>query len=140
MVDDALKLQEEKDPVCLNIMDDSEFDDWRLLYMTPSHLDHLMDAQVSGDPEIHDLPSRLKLNMPGDFKFNLSDVPLTNRQMMAVSLIFCSGIGKAKAAEIMEITHQSLNGHLKSAVNRMKLYYKPQEYYPGNEDGGGELI
>ncbi|MFQ5717273.1 MAG: hypothetical protein ACE5GQ_09255 [Nitrospinales bacterium] len=53
-------------------------------------------------------------------RIDLVDARLTDKQMIAVSLVFYGNLRKVRAAQVMRITKQSLECHLKAALNKIE--------------------
>jgi len=50
---------------------------------------------------------------------DIGDMGLTDRQIVAVSLVFFGGIKRTLAAKIMKISCQALRGHIKAGLKKM---------------------
>jgi len=50
----------------------------------------------------------------------LEELPLTDKQLMAVCLVFYGGIKKKSAARAMKISAQALSDHIKAALKKIK--------------------
>ncbi|MZG30675.1 MAG: DUF134 domain-containing protein [Nitrospinae bacterium] len=50
---------------------------------------------------------------------NLEGMGLTDRQLMAVSLVFYGGLSKKLAARIMKISSQAISDHIKAALKKI---------------------
>lgn len=94
--------------------------DWRLLYMAPGDLEGLRDAKILADSPAGDFFTRGGIEFPPDLNIDINQVSLTSKQMIAISLVYFSRMSKAKAAEVMSISTQSLSYHLKAAAKRLK--------------------
>ena len=55
---------------------------------------------------------------------DIGSMGLTDRQMVAVSLVFFGGIKKNLAAKIMKISCQALRGHIKAGLKKMSKMLK----------------
>ena len=51
---------------------------------------------------------------------NLEELPLTDRQLMAVCLVFYGGVKKKRAARAMNISAQALSDHVKAALGKIQ--------------------
>ncbi len=51
---------------------------------------------------------------------DLEDAKLTDKQMIAISLVFYGNIPKSRAARVMKITYQSLNDHINGALKKIE--------------------
>jgi predicted DNA-binding protein (UPF0251 family) len=49
----------------------------------------------------------------------LGELDLTDRQLMAVSLVFYGGLKKNRAARAMNISSQALTDHLKAGLKKI---------------------
>lgn len=105
-----------------------EFDDWskdtesidnRLQYFQMEHLDLMTQersAQFSPEGGGREGAFRYLKKLP----INLEEAKLTDKQMIAISLVFYGNIPKSKAARAMKITHQSLNDHISGALKKIE--------------------
>ena len=55
-----------------------------------------------------------------DVKLDLGHLGLTDRQLLAVSLVFYGRVAKARAARAMKISPQSLSEHLQAALKKIQ--------------------
>ena len=55
-----------------------------------------------------------------DVKLDLGHLGLTDRQLLAVSLVFFGRVAKARAARAMKISPQSLSEHLQAALKKIQ--------------------
>lgn len=94
--------------------------DWRLLYMAPGDLEGMRDAKLLADSSAGDFYTREGFEFSADFNIDMNQVSLTGKQMIAVSLVYFSRMSRAKAADAMSISTQSLSYHLKAATKRLK--------------------
>ncbi len=53
-------------------------------------------------------------------RVDLEAVPLTDRQLIAVSLVFYGGVKKKRAARVMKISYQALDKHLDAALRKIE--------------------
>lgn len=51
---------------------------------------------------------------------DLENAKLTDKQMIAISLVFYGNIPKSRAARAMKITYQSLNDHINGALKKIE--------------------
>ncbi|KMP10756.1 hypothetical protein UR09_03065 [Candidatus Nitromaritima sp. SCGC AAA799-A02] len=97
-------------------------DDWRLLYMAPGDLESMRNGQMLSSCPPGEYHRRGNYEFPMDLIIDFNKTPLTNKQMIAVSLVYFSGIGKMRASRVMNISHQALNYHLKAAAKKLKKF------------------
>ena len=55
-----------------------------------------------------------------DRLIDLETVPLTDKQLIAVSLVFYGRVKKKRAAKAMNIASQSIDDHLKAALKKIQ--------------------
>ena len=55
-----------------------------------------------------------------ELKLDLGHLDLTDRQLLAVSLVFYGRVAKARAARAMKISPQSLAEHLQAALKKIQ--------------------
>jgi predicted DNA-binding protein (UPF0251 family) len=55
-----------------------------------------------------------------DVKLDLGHLGLTDRQLLAVSLVFYGRVAKSRAARAMKISPQSLSEHLQAALKKIQ--------------------
>ncbi|MBI4384140.1 MAG: hypothetical protein HY579_08925 [Nitrospinae bacterium] len=53
-------------------------------------------------------------------RIDLDTLPLTDKQLVAVSLVFYGGVKKMRAAGIMKISNQALGDHLRAALKKIE--------------------
>lgn len=74
-------------------------------------------AQKSGAGEYACLSEYAYLR---DHRIDLEAIPLTDRQLMAVAMVFYGGVKKRRAAEAMKISNQALGEHIKAALKKIE--------------------
>jgi predicted DNA-binding protein (UPF0251 family) len=63
--------------------------------------------------------------VPVDFEYlkeasiDLGEARLTDKQLMAVCMVFYGGVKKKRAAQAMNITSQALSDHVKAALKKI---------------------
>jgi len=92
--------------------------DYRLRFFPPDELEIIRNAQNLG-AECRDYRPRSEFSYLKDGFLNLEDMKLTDKQLMAVSLVFYGGLKKKLAARIMKISSQALSDHLKAGLKKM---------------------
>ncbi len=55
-----------------------------------------------------------------DRPLDLDALPLTDKQLTAVSLVFYGRVKKKRAARVMKITAQALDDHIKAALKKIQ--------------------
>ncbi|GJL78820.1 MAG: hypothetical protein NPINA01_18090 [Nitrospinaceae bacterium] len=107
----------EKDPKLEAPIEDSRWDA-QLSFASHGVLEslggNLPDGEAPGDFFPRDQNSHLK-----DIRINLGELDLTDRQLMAVSLVFYGGVKKNRAARAMQITSQALTDHINAALKKI---------------------
>ena len=53
-------------------------------------------------------------------RIDLEAIPLTDKQLMAVSMVFYGGVKKKRAAGAMKISNQALDDHIKAALKKIE--------------------
>ena len=74
----------------------------------------LTAGESAGDFSPRDAYSHLK-----NVSIDLGGLDLTDRQLMAVSLVFYGGVKKKRAARVMSITSQAVTDHLNAALKKI---------------------
>jgi predicted DNA-binding protein (UPF0251 family) len=92
--------------------------DPQLSFASPDVLETLggqvADGDASGDFSPRDEFSHLK-----NTRIDLGGLDLTDRQLMAVSLVFYGGVKKNRAARVMSISSQAVSDHLNAALKKI---------------------
>ncbi len=94
--------------------------DYHLRFFPPDELEIIRNAQNFG-VEFQDYRPHSEFSYLKEGFLNLEDMGLTDRQLMAVSLVFYGGLKKKLAARIMKISSQALSDHLKAGLKKMTL-------------------
>ncbi len=55
-----------------------------------------------------------------DISIDLGQICLTDKQLMAVCMVFYGGVKKKRAAQAMNITSQALSDHIKAALKKIE--------------------
>ncbi|PIP73312.1 MAG: hypothetical protein COW89_02905 [Nitrospinae bacterium CG22_combo_CG10-13_8_21_14_all_47_10] len=93
-------------------------EDYHLRFFPPDELEIIRSAQHLG-VEYQDYCPQPEFSYLKEGPLNLEDMGLTDRQLMAVSLVFYGGIKKKLAARIMKISSQALSDHIKAGLKKM---------------------
>lgn len=72
------------------------------------------NGAVAGDFSVRDQFSHLK-----NIRIDLGGLDLTDRQLLAVSLVFYGGVKKKRAARVMSISSQAVTDHLNAALKKI---------------------
>lgn len=101
-------------------IDDSRWDP-QLSFASPDVLESLGNrfsdggaGGSAGDFSPRDGFSHLK-----NARIDLGGLDLTDRQLMAVSLVFYGGVKKKRAARVMSISSQAVTDHLNAALKKI---------------------
>lgn len=98
-------------------IDDSPWDP-QLSFASPDVLEalgcHVSNGEAAGDFFPRDPFSHLK-----NVRIDLGGLDLTDRQLMAVSLVFYGGVKKKRAARVMSISSQAVTDHLNAALKKI---------------------
>jgi predicted DNA-binding protein (UPF0251 family) len=92
--------------------------DYHLRYFPLDELENIRNAQHL-NVEYHEFHSREDFSYLREKSFKIEDMGLTDKQMMAVSLVFYGGLKKKIAARIMKISSQALSDHLKAGLKKI---------------------
>ena len=98
------------EPVDSNVNCGSECD-YHLRYFPLNELDNIRNAQQL-NVEYQDYRPRSEFSYLKDGFLNIEDMGLTDKQLMAISLVFYGGLKKKFAARVMKISSQALSDHL----------------------------
>ena len=93
-------------------------DDYHLRFFPPDELETIRNAQ-NFDVKYEDYRPRSEFSYLKEGFLNLEDMRLTDKQLMAVSLVFYGGLTKKLAARIMKISSQALSDHVKAGLKKM---------------------
>ena len=112
-----LKTLPRRDGVDSGINDSTE-NDYHLRFFPLTELEIIRNAQHF-NVEYDDYHSRGEYSYLKDIALNIEDMGLTDKQLMAVSLVFYGGLKKNLSARIMKISSQALSDHLKAGLKKM---------------------
>ncbi|MFQ5443124.1 MAG: hypothetical protein ACE5EK_00780 [Nitrospinales bacterium] len=90
-----------------------------LKFYLPRSLETLQNAVIT-DSTAETYFSRKDYAHLKDVSFNLEEARLTDKQMIAVSLVFYGGVKKKRAAQAMKVSIQALQTHLNVALKKMQ--------------------
>ncbi len=97
--------------------------DYHLSYFPPDELEILRNYQDLESPSL-EFKSKDEYSYLKEQSMDIGSMGLTDRQMVAVSLVFFGGIKKNLAAKIMKISCQALRGHIKAGLKKMSKMLK----------------
>jgi predicted DNA-binding protein (UPF0251 family) len=92
--------------------------DYHLRFFPLNDLENIRNAQHF-NVECQDYHSRSEFSYLKEKPLNIEDMGLTDKQLMAVSLVFYGGLKKKVAARIMKISSQALSDHIKAGIRKM---------------------
>lgn len=98
-------------------IDDSRWDP-QLSFASPDVLETL-GCQVSNGDASGDFSPRDQFSHLKNVRIDLGGLDLTDRQLMAVSLVFYGGVKKNRAARVMSISSQAVSDHLNAALKKI---------------------
>lgn len=98
-------------------IDDSGWDQ-RLRFVSHNVLESLGDEIPNGEAPGDFFP-RDRYSHLRDIRIDLGKLDLTDRQLMAVSLVFYGGLKKNRAARAMKISSQALTDHLNAGLKKI---------------------
>ena len=101
-------------------IDDSPWDS-HLSFASPEVMESLGNQFFSGEAgeAAGDFFSRAKVSHLKNVRFDLGRLDLTDRQLMAVSLVYYGGVKKNRAARAMSISSQAVTDHLNAALKKI---------------------
>ncbi len=101
-------------------IDDSRWDP-QLNFACPDVIESLGNRFSNGEAgeAAGDYFSRAKDVHLKKVRIDLGGLDLTDRQLMAVSLVFYGGVKKKRAARVMSITSQAVTDHLNAALKKI---------------------
>lgn len=100
----------------LGIPELSAWDD-RLTFAAPEILELMRNTMSESSGEFG---PRREYEHLKQVRFDLGKLDLTDRQLLAVSLVFYGGVAKARAARAMKISSQALTDHLTAALKKIQ--------------------
>lgn len=102
----------------LGIPELSAWDD-RLTFAAPEILELMRNTMSCAESSGEFGPRREYAHLK-QVRFDLGKLDLTDRQLLAVSLVFYGGVAKARAARAMKISSQALTDHLTAALKKIQ--------------------
>ena len=97
--------------------------DYHLRFFPPDELELIRNAQNLG-VEYQDYRPHSEFSYLKEGSLNLGEMGLTDRQLMAVALVFYGGLKKKIAARIMKISSQALTDHINAGLKKMSHVLK----------------
>jgi predicted DNA-binding protein (UPF0251 family) len=93
-------------------------DDSRLYFSLPDELEFWLNrlAGEFSDSSCHPRPEFAYLK---EVPIDLGEARLTDKQLMAVCMVFYGGVKKKRAAQAMNITSQALSDHINAALKKI---------------------
>ena len=98
-------------------LDDSRWDPH--LSFTSPHVLESLGSQVSSGEAVGDFSPRAGFSHLKKVSIDLGGLDLTDRQLLAVSLVFYGGVKKNRAARAMSISSQAVTDHLNAALKKI---------------------
>jgi len=98
-------------------IDDSLWDK-QLSFASPEVLESL-GSQVARGATAGDFSPRAQFSHLKTARIDLGGLDLTDRQLLAVSLVFYGGVKKNRAARVMSISSQAVTDHLNAALKKI---------------------
>ncbi len=92
-------------------------DDSRLSFSLPEELEFWLN-RLTGD--YGDCQARPAFEHLKEASIDLAEARLTDKQLMAVCMVFYGGVKKKRAAQAMNITSQALSDHIKAALKKIE--------------------
>ena len=93
-------------------------DDSRLYFSLPDELEFWLN-RLAGDSSEGGCHPRSEFEYLKEVSIDLGEVRLTDKQLMAVCMVFYGGVKKKRAAQAMNITSQALSDHIKAALKKI---------------------
>jgi predicted DNA-binding protein (UPF0251 family) len=93
-------------------------DDSRLYFSLPDELEFWLN-RLAGDLSDGGCHPRSEFEYLKEVSIDLGEVRLTDKQLMAVCMVFYGGVKKKRAAQAMNITSQALSDHVKAALKKI---------------------
>jgi predicted DNA-binding protein (UPF0251 family) len=98
-------------------IDDSPWDK-QLSFASPNILESL-GSRVASGATVGDFSPRDQFSHLKAVRIDLGGLDLTDRQLLAVSLVFYGGVKKKRAARVMSISSQAVTDHLNAALKKI---------------------
>ena len=93
-------------------------DDSRLYFSLPDELEFWLN-RLAGGPSDGGCHPRSEFEYLKEASIDLGEARLTDKQLMAVCMVFYGGVKKKRAAQAMNITSQALSDHVKAALKKI---------------------
>ncbi len=93
-------------------------DDSRLYFSLPEELEFWLN-RLAGDLSDGSCHPRSEFEYLKEVSIDLGEARLTDKQLMAVCMVFYGGVKKKRAAQAMNITSQALSDHVKAALKKI---------------------
>jgi len=93
-------------------------DDSRLYFSLPDDLEFWLN-RLAGDAAEGSCYPRSEFEYLKEASIDLGEARLTDKQLMAVCMVFYGGVKKKRAAQAMNITSQALSDHVKAALKKI---------------------
>jgi predicted DNA-binding protein (UPF0251 family) len=93
-------------------------DDSRLYFSLPEDLEFWLN-RLAGDLSDEGCHPRSEFAYLKEVTIDLGEARLTDKQLMAVCMVFYGGVKKKRAAQAMNITSQALSDHVKAALKKI---------------------
>ncbi len=93
-------------------------DDSRLYFSLPDELEFWLN-RLAGDAPDSGCNPRAEFEYLKEVSIDLGEARLTDKQLMAVCMVFYGGVKKKRAAQAMNITSQALSDHIKAALKKI---------------------
>ena len=93
-------------------------DDSRLCFSLPEDLEFWLN-RLAGDLSDGSCHPRPEFEYLKEASIDLAEARLTDKQLMAVCMVFYGGVKKKRAAQAMNITSQALSDHIKAALKKI---------------------
>ncbi len=94
-------------------------DDYRLNFALPDTLDTIVNG-LCRKGQAGDYVPREEYAYLKETHINLEKARLTDKQLMAVSLVFYGGVKKRRASRAMGISSQALTDHIRLALRKIE--------------------
>jgi predicted DNA-binding protein (UPF0251 family) len=98
---------------------DSLPDDPRLSFSQPDQLEFWLN-RLGSDCSDGEVQPRAEFAHLKEASIDLAEARLTDKQLMAVCMVFYGGVTKKRAAQAMNITSQALSDHIKAALKKIE--------------------
>ncbi len=92
--------------------------DSRLYFSLPDELEFWLN-RLAGDLADGGCHPRSEFEYLKEVSIDLGEARLTDKQLMAVCMVFYGGVKKKRAAQAMNITSQALSDHVKAALKKI---------------------